>query len=147
MEKVNDNIEEIAQTVFDNVPVDNWNKVIVEASVLETYVELTATYYINDVKGKSFDANYPEASETQMLDNLFIALRKEVYALSPGKGAWYNAVLVVQEDGEFDMSYDYDSKPNFEMEPDEEEYIIDNKEFPRDGGSTPGWLTKIIGTQ
>jgi hypothetical protein len=51
-------LEKKGQTVFDNVPVDNWNKVIMNVSMLTTYVELTATPYVNDVKGNLFDANY-----------------------------------------------------------------------------------------
>ncbi|RNL55850.1 immunity protein YezG family protein [Pedobacter jejuensis] len=144
MEIINNLVEEIAQTVFDNVPVDNWNKVIVQTSILSTYVELTATYYINDVKGKSFDPNYENAPEEKTVDYLFIKLREEMYKLSPNKGAWYNVELVISEDGDFEINYDYDNKPNFEMEPDKEEYVIDNQEFPRDEASTPSWLTPLI---
>jgi hypothetical protein len=144
MENINVIIEEIAQTVFDNVPVDKWNNVLVEVAMLTTYVELTATYYINDVRGKSFDANYEGAPDDKSIDNLFIQLRKEMYALTPGKGAWYNATMTLTEEGKFKMQYDYDNKPNFEMIPDDEEYIIDTKEFPRDGSSTPAWLSEIV---
>jgi len=144
MENINNVIEEIVQTVFDNVPVDNWNKVVVNVAMLTTYVELTATYYVNDVKGKSFDANYPGAPDSKMIDNLFIELRKAMYTLTPDKGAWYNAEMTVTNSGEFSTTYDYENKPDFEMTPEDEEFIIDSKEFPRDSVSLPAWLKDII---
>jgi hypothetical protein len=137
-------IEEIAQTVFDNVPVDNWNKVVVNVAMLTTYVELTATYYVNDVKGKSFDANYPGAPDSKMIDNLFIELRKAMYTSTPQKGAWFNAEMTITVSGKFGMTYDYDNKPDFEMTPEDEEFIVDSKEFPRDNVSTPAWLKDIL---
>ena len=55
MKVLNSLIEEIAQTIFDYVPVENWIKVVVQTSILTTYIESTTTYYIDDSKGKSFD--------------------------------------------------------------------------------------------
>jgi len=78
MEQINDLIEEVAQTVFDNVPVDNWSKILIQTAILTTYVELTATYYIGDVKGKSFDPNYQNAPEDKIVENLLIQLRTEM---------------------------------------------------------------------
>ena len=144
MEVLNSLIEEIAQTIFDNVPIENWNKVVVQTSILTTYIESTTTYYIDDIKGKSFDPDYPDAPEEKTLDALFVNLREEMYRLSPGKGAWYNVELVVREDGEFRIRYDYDNKPKFEMEVDDSEYVLDNEEFPRDKESTPDWLNNIL---
>ena len=143
MENINSLIEEIAQTVFDNVPVDRWNKVIVNVAMLTTYVELTATYYVDDVKGKSFDANYIGAPDSKMIDNLFIDLRKAMYALTPEMGAWFNAEMTINS-GKFSMTYDYDHKPDFEMTPEDKEFLIDAKEFPRNAVSTPAWLKYII---
>jgi hypothetical protein len=144
MENINKIIEQIAQTAFDNVPVESWNKIVIDVPILVTYVELTATYYIADVRGKSFDADYPDAPRDKSMISLFEQLRKEMYALTPGKGAWFDATMVITDKGEFNMTYNYDNKPKFEMTPDEEEYIIDTKEFPRDASSTPDWLAGIL---
>jgi hypothetical protein len=140
MKVLNSLIEEITQTILDNVPVENWNKVVVQTSILTTYIESTTTYYIDEIKGKSFDPDYPDAPEEKKNDALFVGLREEMYRLSSGKGASYNVELVVSEDGEFKIEYDYDNKPNFEMEVDDTEYVLDNQEFPRDKESTPDWL-------
>ena len=79
-----------------------------------------------------------------MIDNLFIELRKAMYTLTPDKGAWYNAQMTITNSGKFSMTYDYDNKPDFEMTPEDEEFIIDSKEFPRDSMSSPAWLKDII---
>lgn len=144
MENINEIIKEIAQTVYNNVPVDNWNKVLVNVSMLTTYNELTVTYYVDDVKGKSFNPDYPGAPENKNVNSLFAELRKDMYALTPVKGAWYDAEMTITKEGKFNMKYNYDNKPNFEMIPDDDEYIMDIKEFPRDEQSTPDWLSKVI---
>ncbi|WP_053058529.1 immunity protein YezG family protein [Pedobacter sp. BMA] len=144
MDIINNLIEEIGQTVFDNVPVDDWSKILLEASVLSTYVELTVTYYVEEKIGKSFDPNYENAPEEKEVDNLLIQLRNEMYKLSPGKGAWYNVEMIVAESGDFEIKYDYDNRPNFEMEPEDDEFVIDNEEFPRDAEATPAWLKEIL---
>lgn len=144
MENINEIIKEIAQTVYNNVPVDNWDKVLVNVSMLTTYNELTVTYYVDDIKGKSFNPNYPGAPKNKKVNSLFAELRKGMYALTPGKGAWYDAEMTITKEGKFNMKYNYDNKPNFEMIPDDDEYIMDTKEFPRDEQSTPDWLSKVI---
>jgi hypothetical protein len=144
MVDINNLIEEIAQTVFDNVPVDNWNKVVVNVAMLATYVELTATYYVNDVKGKSFDANYAGAPDSKMINSLFIDLRKAMYTITPEVGAWFNAEMTITNSGEFSITYDYDNKPDFEMNPEDEEFRIDSREFSRNAVFTPSWLKNIL---
>jgi hypothetical protein len=145
MENTNDIIKGIAQTAFDNVPVDNWNKIVAKIAMLTTYNELTVTYYVNDNnKGRSFDADYPGAPKDKRLSRLFAELRKATYALAPNKGAWYNAEMTITESGQFNVVYDYDNKPDFEMTPNDEEYLIDTKEFPRDNESTPPWLREVL---
>lgn len=130
--------------MFDNVPVDDWSKILLEASILSTYVELTVTYYVEEKIGKSFDANYENAPEEKEVDNLLIQLRNEMYKLSPGKGAWYNVEMIVTESGDFEIKYDYDNRPNFEMEPEDDEFVIDNEEFSRDAEAMPAWLKEIL---
>jgi hypothetical protein len=144
MESTNDIIKEIAQTAFDNVPVDNWKKIVVKIAMLTTYNELTVTCYVDDSKGHSFDADYPGAPKDKQLSRLFAALRRANYALAPNKGAWYNAEMTITESGNFNIVYDYDNKPDFEMTPDDEEYLIDTQEFPRDDESTPAWLKDVM---
>lgn len=144
MDTINNLIEEIGQTVFDNVPVDNWSKILLEASILSTYVELTVTYYVEEKTGKSFDPNYEDVPEEKEVDNLLIQLRNEMYKVSAGKGAWYNVQMIVTDSGEFEIKYDYDNRPNFEIEPEDDEFVIDNEEFPRDAEATPTWLKVIL---
>jgi len=52
--------------------------------------------------------------------------------------------MIIDEDGDFEIKYDYDHKPNFEMEPEDEEYLLDHQEFTRDIASTPNWLIALI---
>lgn len=144
MDIINNLIEEIGQTVFDNVPVEGWSKILLEASILSTYVELTVTYDVEEKTGKSFDPNYRNVPEEREVDNLLIQLRSEMYKVSPGKGAWYNVQMSVNESGDFEIRYDYGNRPNFEIEPDDDEFVIDYDEFPRDAEAMPNWLKVIL---
>lgn len=144
MENINNLTKEIGQTAFDNVPVDNWNSIIIKVAMLTTYVELVAICYAENGEEKYYDPDYPGSPHNKMVDSLFIDLRKAMYALTPGKGAWYNAEMTITPDGSFSLTYDYDHKPDFEMIPEDVEYVTDTKEFPRDDASTPLWLNELI---
>lgn len=143
-QEIQELIEKIGQSTIYNVPVNNWDKVVVEFAGLSTYNEIVADYFINNVKGKSFNPNYPDTPPVERAHRKFVQLRQKMYALAPEKGAWYSARMEINADGDFTMDYNYDEKPNFEIQPDPVEYRIDLEKFPREKSSVPNWLTAII---
>ena len=76
MEKISELIEEIGQTIYNNVPVENWSFVELDVCMIETYNEITATYFDTaGNKGKSFNPNYPNSPVDKRINNLLINLR------------------------------------------------------------------------
>lgn len=145
MEAINSLIEEIVRTALDNVPDKSWIRGKVDIALLSTYAETTAEYFVKeDSEGIAYLPGYPDAPAEKDIDILFLQLRSAMYALAPAKGAWYNAQLTFGNDGKYGITYDYDSKPKFEMTAEDEEYLIDTEQFPRDKSSMPTWLNNII---
>ena len=141
LEKSNELINRIAQSAFNAIPVDNWNKFIVEVNILNKIIELDATYFDIENNAKSFD---PEAEGGEDLSLLFKELREITYSMTPNQGAWYHAALTVDPNGEFDIQYEYEKKPAFTYEPDSSKYKDDLQKFPRNKELIPDWLEEII---
>ncbi|KQB99547.1 hypothetical protein [Pedobacter sp. Hv1] len=143
-QEIQELIEKIGQSTIYNIPVNNWDKVVVEFVGLSTYNELVANYFVNEVKGRSFDPNYPGTPPLERVHRKFVKLRQKMYALAPEKGAWYSVRMEINADGDFTLNYNYDERPDFEIEPDQVEYRIDLEKFPREKSLVPSWLTAIV---
>lgn len=141
LERSNDLITQIAQSAFNAIPVATWNYFTVEVRILNKFIQLDAGYVDSDQKLQSFD---PEHEGGPDLSLLFKELREITYSMSPNKGAWYQATLQVDSDGEFNIQYDYDKKPDFTYEPDSSKYIDDLEKFPREESLVPQWLKDIV---
>lgn len=131
-------IQEIGQIISDSCPVDNYKKIEVECKILTTYTELDAFYYDKKTNKKSSFLIEEDISDK------FIELRKKMYKEQPEKGAWYTIIYTIDENDDFSVKYEYDNKPLFEFDSEDEEYIMDFKEFPRERKYVPAWLNEIL---
>ncbi|SHE67415.1 immunity protein YezG family protein [Pedobacter caeni] len=141
LERSNELITQIAQSAFNAIPVDSWNYFTVEVRILNKFIQLDASYVDSDHKLQSFD---PEQEGGPDLSLLFKELREITYSMSPNQGAWYHAALQVDSEGEFNIQYEYETKPDFTYEPDNSKYIDDLKKFPREESLVPQWLKDIV---
>jgi len=74
----------------------------------------------------------------------FKAIRELMYGQSPQKGAWYTAYFTMTSHHQLNASFDYDNKPEFKYEPNNDKFIDDLKVFPREEELIPVWLKEII---
>jgi len=146
MDAISQLITAIAQISYDNLPVeDGWEKYEIKVFSLRKMVQLKATYIENGGQVISFDPEYEgPLNRDQDLTFLFMDLRKEMYDLAPGKGAWFTCLITVFSDGKFDTQFNYDDKPMFSYEPTNDKYADDLKTFPRAADLVPEWLKEKI---
>ncbi|MCG8920031.1 hypothetical protein L6E12_30095 [Actinokineospora sp. PR83] len=69
---------------------------------------------------------------------LFAKLRGGMY--TTGKGAWFTARMIVSSSGSHEVTYDYDSEPEFTPPLVPETFVEDFRHFPRAEENTPAWL-------
>lgn len=143
MEDINLLVEKIAQTMYDNVPVDNWDYATLEIKLIITFSESISTYFKNGIE-KSFNPDYSDSSYEDKIDNLLEKLRAEMYELSPEQGAWFSAKFTITKEGDFNMEYNYDNAPSFDLDTEDIEYKKDFKRFPRLENNIPDWLKKRL---
>ncbi len=96
-------------------------------------------------KGKVDTVDLAVFCDEQTIPKVFLEMRKDMYAIFPEEGAWYNVKLVVNEDDNYSISFDYDSKSEyFEDWTEPIEFKEDFDMFPRSEEYTPEWLKKIL---
>ncbi|RAY13169.1 hypothetical protein DPM19_22020 [Actinomadura craniellae] len=65
-------------------------------------------------------------------------LRSGMY--QTGKGAWYTALYVITPPGRYNVDFDYDNEPRFDVPPAAESFALDLEHFPREEHNIPDWL-------
>ena len=58
----------------------------------------------------------------------------------PSKGTWFGLRYVVDQSGEYHVSFDYDDEPEFDVALAHANYACDFARFPRDEAHMPSWL-------
>lgn len=135
LEQINKLITEILQQTISNIPVENWENASLQILALNKMIEITA-FYEKDKEFKSFDPEENGADITMMSKKM----REEMYSQSPNQGAWFGASFTIQNNGQFQSSFEYQEKPEFTYEPSDEKYRDDLSKFPREEGLIPDWL-------
>lgn len=70
---------------------------------------------------------------------LLVELRERSYRL--GAGTWFTAVCTLTDQGGFDIAFDYDGEPVWNIAPPSPAYYAaDLTRFPRDPENIPTWL-------
>ncbi|MCV7065592.1 hypothetical protein H7H51_07500 [Mycolicibacterium farcinogenes] len=57
---------------------------------------------------------------------------------SQGRGAWLSSTATATPDGKCTFDYNYDTGPDWTVEPTDESYIADLEKFPRPADLIPG---------
>lgn len=145
MENINSLINSIIQISFNNLPIEEgWLKYEIDVSTIEKYTEMNAVYFTGNKEETSFNPKYQgSVDKAEDLTFIFKDLRKQMYELSPDKGAWFSCKITVFPSGKFITNFNYDENPNFIYKPSKEEYINELKKYPREASAMPDWLNKI----
>ncbi|MEU4740684.1 immunity protein YezG family protein [Actinosynnema sp. NPDC023658] len=123
--------QKIVDASLANLP-DDWNTARITIYMLSSQSHLGAEYTTQNVEAPikfvpTFDA---------------LRAFKELRELTaqPGKGAWYTAIFKMDRSGKFDVEFDYDIKPAFPYDVDDEDYHEDLDEYPREPEYIPEWM-------
>jgi hypothetical protein len=128
---------QIAQSLAGQLP-QSWVRACVEAKIVKGFTELKACYY------PSAEAREPTPVHAgDAADAAFERLRDFMARHNPGKGAWYTASFTLFPDGNFDLKFDYDNKPQFSVDLDKSYFAEDAKSYPREKSKTPTWLSEL----
>jgi hypothetical protein len=123
----------VVRELFDSLPSEGWNRCTVEyrstVSMAESQVSLTSS------AGASQIVKSPI--------NMIMAFKnlRELMA-TQGRGAWFSATLTATPDGKCAFDYNYDLRPNWNVEPSDESYVADLEKFPRPAELVPDWYPR-----
>jgi hypothetical protein len=121
-------IQELINTIaieLHKVMIDSDELLEVVIAAVHDFHEYGFIAYDSDGKERPADCDAD-------LDETFIELREAMYQVSPGKGAWYVAIISVNKEGEVTSKFDYDDRSRFTLIPSEEEFAADLRKYPRD---------------
>jgi len=141
---MNEIINLIGKVALSSVPTQNWELIVLKSKNLLTYAESPSLYFENGIQKSFLGSTKFSDGRTLYIQDLQIQLREETYKQNPGKGAWYSMEMKISKDGQFDIRFDYDTKPEFSIPLEDSDFIKDYQRFPRDTESTPEWLNEIL---
>jgi hypothetical protein len=143
---IQDLFQHIGQLAVDSVPTNDWDVITLIIRAIRPYVEENVTYlhHIKQFVPKTFLIKDDYLENDLQVTPSFEKLRQLMYNEAPFRGAWYTAVMTINNGGKFETKFDYDNKPAFDYDSDDDEYARDFKHFPRNEESTPDWLKAIV---
>ena len=145
-DEIQDLFQHIGQLAVDSVPTDEWDMLTITIKAITPYVEENITYihWEKQFVPKTFLIEDDELEYDEQATPSFERLRQLMYDEAPFRGAWYTAVMTIAKDGQFTTEFDYDNRPVFDYEQEDEGYARDFTHFPRNEESTPDWLKAIV---
>jgi len=143
---IQDLFQHIGQLAVDSVPTEEWEVITITTKAITPYVEENVTYMHSETQfvPKTFLIEDDELEYDNQTTPSFERLRELMYDEAPFRGAWYTAVMTITRTGQFNTEFDYDTKPAFDYEQEDEGYAKDFERFPRNEESTPAWLQAIV---
>ena len=67
----------------------------------------------------------------------------KVASATEDHGTWLSVtVTIVRETGQFNIQYNFDEKPSWDIEPQPESYLLDLERYPRPADEIPEWYPK-----
>lgn len=139
---MNDLITQMAQCVVNDAGDRDWDSLTYNLVCVTTFSKEKGRYKYNGAE-KSFSLTHEDDGQPERAPITYaLQLRQAMYDETPDKGAWYTLNLTIGRDGKFKLDVDYDNKPNFNIEIEEERYVWDTEKYPamklqRPTGSKP----------
>jgi hypothetical protein len=122
----------IGQALVEELP-DGWRSVEVSCYMITVFTEFHGWYTTESGEKVSFEV--PDD-----LFDYFAELRDLLY--EPGKGAWLSATFRMDNTGKFSVDYDYENRPPFHPQPENESWLLDLERYPRDPEFLPTWMPR-----
>lgn len=137
-------IQEVGQAAVASAP-EHWTSIKLIRKRISTYGEFSSLFYVQSseepIQKGINDKHSPAGKRTH---NKLDDLRQLMYNQDPALGAWYTCTMIISSDGDFDMKFDYDNQPEWDIQPTEEELALDFRQFPRIGSTIPEWIKPIL---
>lgn len=122
-------VREVAEMLLSRAPA-GWRKLelIYRSTVaVDTYAFLATT------------TGEPERIPAPMKVSVRMdELRAAMY--EKGRGSWFTACLVLEPPDHYEITYDYDSEPDYVPPLTASAYALDFQHYPRSEENTPDWL-------
>lgn len=117
--------------------LDSWEEIHLSYSAVGDAVTMSCAALRID--GTTSKINPPYRA-TRLLPDLRAGM------FEPGKGTWFGMRYVVEQSGEYHVSFDYDGEPEFDVGIADANYASELARFPRDQAHLPAWLNDKLHT-
>ncbi|MFH5877742.1 hypothetical protein [Arthrobacter sp. NA-172] len=123
---------ELGYALIESFSDVNWKKINVSYAHIGSFAEATCNYA--DAQGATHESGMP-ANSIQILRKLKAA------TASPEHGAWISADAVLdRETSKIHIKFNYNDKPNWHIDPEPENYLLELGKHPRPQDEVPGWF-------
>jgi hypothetical protein len=125
---------EIATLLVEELP-QGWRRVVMDFMIIGRHANVAAAARMAD--GTTHQLNLP-----QKIAPLFSRLRRGMY--TPGLGTWYSLELILDPPCTHSVRFNWQHEPSFRSAPAPEQFILDQKRFPRTAENMPPWLRERL---
>ena len=123
----------VVRALFESLPHGGWSSCSVAylstVSMAESKVVLTGSDGV------------PETVKSPIEMIMAFKNLRELMA-GQGRGAWLSATLTATPDGKCAFDYNYDTRPDWSVQPTDESYVADLEKFPRPAELVPAWYPR-----
>jgi hypothetical protein len=144
-DEINEFFQKVGRMAVASVPSDDWTSIKLIERCISSYVEFNVSFFGtwgDEPKQTGMKDKHLQAGKRT--HNTIKDLRQLMYNQDPQLGAWYTCVMTLSKNNDFDLKFDYENKPDWDHQPQDEAYAHDFKEFPRNAETIPEWLKPIL---
>ncbi|MCQ1954694.1 hypothetical protein [Arthrobacter sp. zg-Y238] len=124
---------DLARVLDESVP-EGWQSLKFAALAAGTVMESLTYVYRNGVE---------ERANSKHAFSVLDQLRELMYR--PGYGTWFSLEMHIDNQGHVETHYNFDEQADWSFPLDNESYVEDQEQFPRDPEHIPGWLAPKLG--
>jgi len=125
-----------AAAMVDEIGATAWTRAVLDVRSFGFFSEASATLH-------RLDGTAEEIAAPVEAMSILIHLR---HAMADEHGAWLSATLTLNRtfDGavDFVVDFNYDARPDWQLEPDDLTYVEDLRRYPRPAEEIPSWYPR-----
>jgi hypothetical protein len=147
-EGFDDQMDYIASTAIEYVPVEKWTKIRLTFKDINLVTEFTSKYWVNDVE-EEFEYFEPDEylEEDYEISPVFDDMKLALGDTLPGHGSFFSVTIDITPDEVYKYSFDYENLPEYEFENEElndADFVKEYEYYPRIRKNIPEWWLKIL---
>jgi hypothetical protein len=130
----NDLLSDLTSTIVGALP-SGWRELAIDYRVVGRNIDPAVGLLAPD---DTYQLWHPPDEAWRMIQRLRGGMYRD------GEGAWFSARFIIQPPARFSVQYNWHHEPTFRRYPAPEEFVVEQKRFPRGDSYMPEWFRERL---